>query len=139
MVVEFEESGVPDGSGQLLVIVVLGLVGYFLLIRPARKRARESNSMQASLSPGDEIMLASGIFGTVLSVGEERLELEIAPGTVMTVHRGAVGRLIRDVPADHTELSEHDDLSGETNDEVVDEASDDQHDDGQQNPDRGAN
>jgi preprotein translocase subunit YajC len=91
---------VNDTWGSLIPLVLLLVFAYFVLIRPARRRANEIQSVQSALSAGDEVMLASGIYGTVLEVGDERLTLEVAPGVVLSVARAAVARIVRDIPAD---------------------------------------
>lgn len=85
---------------QLLPIAVLLGFMYLLFIRPARKRARETASLQQALSAGDEVMLTSGIFGHVTGVADDRVNVEVAPGVVVTTHRGAVAQIIHDEPAD---------------------------------------
>lgn len=81
-----------------LPIVVLMLLAYLLYLRPARKRAQEVSVMQQSLSAGDDVMLTSGIFGRVQSVAgddDATVTVEISPGVVVTVHRGAIGKIVR--------------------------------------------
>ena len=85
---------------QLLPIIVLLALMYLLFIRPARRRAQQVSTLQSALSVGDEVMLSSGIFGTVLSVDEQRVHVVIADGVTITVHRGAIAEIVRDVPAD---------------------------------------
>lgn len=90
-----------DSVGSLVTFLLLGGVAYFLLIRPVRKRARDAQTLQTALSAGDEVMLTSGFFGRVTAMGpEDRIDVELSPGVVVTVHRGAIGKIIRDVPAD---------------------------------------
>ena len=84
----------------LLPLVLIAVVCYLLLIRPARARARATATLQSALSPGDEVMLSSGFFATVLSVADEVATVELAPGTVVRVHRGAVTQIVVDRPAD---------------------------------------
>ncbi len=84
---------------QLLPIAVLLVFIYLLFIRPARKRAQEAASLQEALSVGDEIMLTSGIFGHVTDVVDDKVSLEVAPGVVLTAHRGAVAKIVHDEPA----------------------------------------
>jgi preprotein translocase subunit YajC len=79
-----------------LPLVLLIVVGYLLLIRPARRRAQATAALQASLTPGDDVMLSSGLFGTVLDIRDEVVRVELAPGTVVRVHRGAVTQIIKD-------------------------------------------
>src|SRR3978361_192713 len=83
----------------LLPLVLLAVVAYFLILRPTRKRAQAATQLQASLTPGDEVMLTSGIFGTVVDVADETAHIELAPGLVVRVHRGAVGQIVVDRPA----------------------------------------
>ncbi len=91
-----------------LPLVLLILVGYLLLIRPARKRARATAELQSALSPGDEVMLSSGLFATVVDVADEVATVELAPGTVVRVHRGAVTQIIVDRPPDSEFVEDED-------------------------------
>ena len=50
--------------GSLLPFVLIALVFWLLIVRPQRRRQQELSSTQASLGPGVEVMLGSGIFGT---------------------------------------------------------------------------
>jgi preprotein translocase subunit YajC len=94
---------VKDLAG-LLPFVLLALIFWLLIIRPQRRRQQELSKTQQTLGPGTEVMLGSGIFGTVTSVEDDRVHLEIAPGTVVTVARQAVVRVIAptDPAAGHT-------------------------------------
>ncbi len=111
----------PDDVANLLPIVVLVVLAYVLLIRPARKRARDAATLQEALSAGDQIMLTSGIFGRVVNIDGESVHVEIAPGVVLTAHRGAVGKIVADIPAD-TAAASNDDHTPKT--ETVTEAQD---------------
>lgn len=53
---------------------------YFLLLRPQRRRVRESQTLQSSIAVGDEVMLSSGIFGFVSAVEGDILWIDIADG-----------------------------------------------------------
>lgn len=83
---------------SLLPLVLIGLVFWLLLIRPTQRRQREQRMMQSAVSAGDQVMLTSGVFGTVRSVGvdghDDRLAVEVAPGVVIAVARGAVGAVV---------------------------------------------
>lgn len=84
---------------QLLPILLLIIFFWFAVLRPARARQRDFAKTQNSLAPGDQVMLASGIFGGIVTVGDDTVELTIAPGTVVTVNRQAVARVINPVEA----------------------------------------
>ena len=50
--------------------------------------------MQSELVEGDEVLTTSGIFGRITQLGEADAQLEIAPGTVIHIARGAIGQRI---------------------------------------------
>ena len=80
-----------DWLAQLLFFAAIAAVFWLLLIRPNVRRQRQTVAMQEALQVGDRIMLTSGFFGTLVSLEEDRVEVEIAAGTTVTVARGAVG------------------------------------------------
>ena len=80
--------------GALLPLLLLVAAFVFLVLRPARNRQRQQAALQNSLDVGADVMLTSGVFGTVTWIGDETLEL--APDTVVRVHRQAVGKVLSD-------------------------------------------
>jgi len=107
----------------LLPFVLLALVFWLLVFRPARKRQRETMQTQASLEAGKRVMLTSGIFGDVLAVDDETIQVEIAPGTVISAHRQAVGRVVSS--------DEASDISSDDGQMLADESADEPSDDDQ--------
>ena len=75
---------------SLLPLLGIALLFWVLVILPTRRRQKAAAELQAALQPGDEVMLTSGIFGVVRTVADDRLGLELAPGTVVQVARAAV-------------------------------------------------
>jgi preprotein translocase subunit YajC len=63
---------------QLLPIVLMFVVLYFLMIRPQMKRAKEHKQMLENVQKGDEVITAGGILGKIIKVGESYLIIEIA-------------------------------------------------------------
>ena len=93
----------------LLPFLLIALVFWFLIVRPQRRRQRTLASTQSSLDVGSEVMLGSGIFGTVASLDEETILLELSPGTVVKVSRQAVVRVVDPIEAHRPESGgEHD-------------------------------
>lgn len=79
---------------QLLVILV-AIIGFWAIVmRPARTQQRAVQQLQRELEVGQRVVLSAGIFGTVRALDEGRVELEIAPGTVVTVARQVVVRRV---------------------------------------------
>jgi preprotein translocase subunit YajC len=89
---------------SLLPFVLIVLVFWFLVVRPARRQQQKLAATQSAVHVGSEVMLGSGIYGTVVSLGEETLQLELAPGTHVKVARQAV---VRVVDADEQPFPEH--------------------------------
>jgi len=94
---------------SLLPLVAIALLFWLLIIRPASRRQKDQVRMQSSVSLGDEVMLTSGIFGTVSELTDDRLMVDIAPGVTIRVARGAIGSVVQpDEPEPESlEASEH--------------------------------
>jgi preprotein translocase subunit YajC len=60
----------------------------------------------SALSAGDRVMLASGLFGTVVSVGSKQVVLEISPGAELTVLKQAISRIVTTDDEDNLEGEE---------------------------------
>jgi preprotein translocase subunit YajC len=72
---------------------VLMVLAVLLFVLPARARKRvqaQAQAMQNSLTFGTAVMTSSGLHGTVAGLGEGTVDLEIAPGVVVTFARQAI-------------------------------------------------
>jgi preprotein translocase subunit YajC len=78
----------------LIVIVVLLLLMWVLLVRPQRRKQVEQRSMLENVSAGDEILTAGGVYGTVRSVEEDDVRVEIAPGMEIRLAKRAIAAII---------------------------------------------
>lgn len=83
----------PPGI-DLIFLVLLFVVFYFLLIRPKMKRAKEHKNMVASLAKGDEVVTGGGLLGRVTKVGDHFVTLEIADGLEVKVQKQALGSVM---------------------------------------------
>jgi preprotein translocase subunit YajC len=79
---------------QLLPLVAIALLFWLILIRPAQRRQRALGQLQRAVAVGDEVMLTSGIYGTVRTLEDDTLSLEVAEGVTVRVVRGAVGSVV---------------------------------------------
>jgi preprotein translocase subunit YajC len=94
---------------SLLPLVLIFGLAYVFFLRPRAQAARRQRDTLMELSAGDEVLTGAGIFGTVLDVEADRVTLETAPGTRITVLRSTIARKLGD-PADTTpSWDEHDD------------------------------
>jgi preprotein translocase subunit YajC len=79
---------------SLLPIVGIAFLFWFLIIRPASKRQRELSRMQGALEIGDDVMLSSGIFGTLAAVDGDNVRVLVADGVTIKVARGAIANVV---------------------------------------------
>lgn len=79
-------------AAQLLILLAVLVVFWMVVMRPARNQQRRVTRFQDEVKVGDEVVISAGIFGTVRSVDETTVALEVAPGTVLTVARQVVVR-----------------------------------------------
>jgi preprotein translocase subunit YajC len=84
----------PNAFVQLLPLVLIFVVFYFLLIRPQAKRAKEHKSMVSALAVGDEVVTSGGILGRITEAGEQYLTVEVADGVRVKVQRHTVGAIL---------------------------------------------
>jgi len=85
-----------DQLNQLLPLVVLAAAFYLLIIRPQQKRAKDHRALMESLAEGDRVVTIGGVYGTVQSLDDDRVALEVATGVVIEIARSAVARKLED-------------------------------------------
>jgi preprotein translocase subunit YajC len=82
-------------AGPLIFLAAMAAVIWFLLIRPQRQRQAAHRELMSELAPDDEVVTAGGMFGTVRSIADDHVVLEIAPGTEVRVAKQAVTGVLR--------------------------------------------
>ena len=83
------------GLTQLLPMVFIFVIFYFLLIMPMRKKQKKTQEMLSKLKKGDEVITGGGLFGRVTALDDERgfVILQISDNTKVKVLRSAVSGL----------------------------------------------
>jgi preprotein translocase subunit YajC len=113
-----------SGGSPITLILLLALpVVLYLMMRSQRRKMSQQQAVQRGAEIGDEIMTTSGIFGTIVDEDDDRdtVEVEIAPGTRITMIRGGIARIVsededdedRDDDDDVVELDDADDASAD--------------------------
>ncbi|WP_067837299.1 preprotein translocase subunit YajC [Amphibacillus sediminis] len=80
----------------VLPFALMAAVFYFFLIRPQQKRQREVNQMQSDLKKGDKIVTIGGLHGTVDSLDEATIDIEVHNGQKLTYDRSAVKNVVKE-------------------------------------------
>ncbi|TFB53777.1 preprotein translocase subunit YajC [Cryobacterium sp. Sr3] len=85
----------------LVMLAVLAALVFFMF-RNSRKRQKDLAALQAQMVVGAEVMTNFGMYGTILAIDEEanKVALEIAPGTVVQLHRQTIARVVEPVVAE---------------------------------------
>jgi preprotein translocase subunit YajC len=79
---------------QILPILAIGLVFYFLVIAPANKQRKKTQEMLGSLKKGDRVVTSGGIYGTVQGVEADVVYLKIADNVKIKLARSAVTSIV---------------------------------------------
>lgn len=96
------ETSSNDNGSPLFTLIFFGAIFaamYFLLLRPQRRRLKESQALQSSLAVNDEVVLNSGIYGFISAIEDDVLWVDIADGhgserIEIRIARGSVARKV---------------------------------------------
>ena len=83
-----EQQG--DPMSMLITFGLIGIIFYFLLIRPQRKQQKELKDRQEALKPGDKVVSAGGIYGTITKVEQDAVRMEIAPSVTIKIAKTSI-------------------------------------------------
>jgi preprotein translocase subunit YajC len=79
---------------EFIPLAVLAVLFWFLIIRPQRRRAQLQNRVVDTLERGQDVVTAGGLYGRIKEVGDEDVQLEIAPDIVVRVDKRAVSQVV---------------------------------------------
>ncbi len=81
-----------DLIGTVAYFGVIVGVFYLLIIRPQSRQKKQHAELMDSIVTGDRIVTAGGLYGRVVSLTEDTVDLQISSGVVVTVARAAVAK-----------------------------------------------
>jgi preprotein translocase subunit YajC len=94
-----QTAGAAAGGGmeafliQMLPLIGLVVLFWFLLIRPQQKRMKQHQAMIAAVKRGDTVVLNSGVIGKVVRVEDKEIGVEIATGVTVKVVKGMIAEV----------------------------------------------
>ena len=80
---------------QMMPLLVMFAIFYFLLIRPQQKKQKEHERMVKHLAKNDEVVTSGGLHGTVVGLKENSVLLRIAENVKVEVERSAVSQVVK--------------------------------------------
>jgi preprotein translocase subunit YajC len=86
----------PQGSfvTALVPFILVFVIFYLLIIMPQRKKQKKHMAMVESLRAGDRIITTGGIYGTVMGVQKDRIELKISANVKIEITKSAIGVIL---------------------------------------------
>ncbi len=84
-----------DMFKQFLPFILIFAAMYFLMIAPQRKKAKEHAKMLDSLSTGDEVITAGGIYGEITNKKDDRFVIRIADGAKVEIGKAFIHALVK--------------------------------------------
>ncbi len=86
-----QQPGGLGGFGMLIPLLLIFLVFYFFIIRPQKKREKERQAMITAVRKHDRIVTAGGIHGTITSVDESSVLVEVATNVKLRIDKTGIG------------------------------------------------
>lgn len=82
------------GWAQIIPLILMFVIFYFLLIRPQQKKQKKVQQMQSKLEKGDKVITIGGLHGTVHALDEGSIVIQVEDGTKLTYDRSAVREVL---------------------------------------------
>jgi preprotein translocase subunit YajC len=90
-----QEGGQQNPMSFFIFMAVLFAVFYFILIRPQQKRQKEHRQLLENLKKGDKVVTTGGLQGTVVSLSDTAVTVEIADKVKVKVGRSYIAGLMK--------------------------------------------
>jgi len=84
----------PSPIVQFAPLIFIGVIFYFLLIRPQQKQRKEQQKLIEALKTGDKVVTTSGIHGMITNVKERTVLLKVADNVKIEIDKAAVATVL---------------------------------------------
>ena len=88
-----QQAQAPNGIISFLPLVFILGIFYVIVFLPARRRQKKLQGMIDNLRPGDKVVTSGGIYGTIVKLEADRIQLRIADNVKIELSRNAVTAL----------------------------------------------
>jgi preprotein translocase subunit YajC len=88
-----QAPGQPGGIALFLPLILIMIIFYFLMIMPAQRRQKKVAEMLKNLKTGDKVITNGGIYGTIVGLEDDAVQLRIAEQVKVKLARSAVAGL----------------------------------------------
>ena len=84
----------PSLFGAMIPFILVFAIFYLLIIRPSRTKQKKHQEMVEQLKPGNKVLTSGGIYGTVMGVQKDRIELKVASNVKIDISKNAVAAIL---------------------------------------------
>lgn len=98
MSVQAAQPGRPQGGSfitALVPFILVFVIFYLLIVMPQKNRQKKHQAMVEALKPGDQIVTSGGIYGTIMGVQPDRIELKVAANVKIDITKSAVAVILK--------------------------------------------
>lgn len=98
MFLQTDVPEVPAGQGiigLLMPFLIVGVLFYFMILRPQQKQQRERKAMLDALKKGDKIVTVGGIYGELIALKEDYVTLKVADKVEMKLSRNGISHVVK--------------------------------------------
>jgi preprotein translocase subunit YajC len=88
-------GGAQSAMMNLIPLVFMFAIFYFLLIRPQQKKAKEHRALLDSIKKGDQVITAGGMHGKVTAIDDTVVTLEISNGVNVKYNKGHIASVVK--------------------------------------------
>lgn len=86
--------GAPPAWMQFLPFIAVGVIFWFLILRPQMRQQKEQRAKIAAIKKGDQVLTAGGLIGKVLKVDEHYADLELGPNVKVKALKSTISDII---------------------------------------------
>jgi preprotein translocase subunit YajC len=96
-----QAPGQPGGIALFLPLILIMVIFYFLMILPAQRKQKKVTEMLQALKTGDKVITNGGIYGTIVGLEADAVQLRVAEQVKMKVARSAIAGLQAEPPKEN--------------------------------------
>ena len=93
LILWLQAASQPSGLALFLPLILIMVIFYFLMILPAQRRQKKVAAMLRNLKNGDKVITNGGIYGTIVGLEEDAVQLRIAEQVKVKISRNAISGL----------------------------------------------
>ena len=90
-------SGDQSGTGgisTIVMFVMIGVIFWFMIYRPQKKRQKERENLISKMEKGDKVITSSGIHGTISQIEETTILVQVSDNTKLRFEKASVNQVV---------------------------------------------